>query len=63
MADTLYYCTQDNNDCPKKEECKRYININNEIHTTLFKIACTDENNRILFLNKLQEGDNNERQN
>ena len=51
MPDTMYYCTKENNDCPKRSECGRYVN--SDSHTskaTLFKNACTDDNNRILFI-------------
>ena len=47
---TLYFCTQENNTCPKKESCKRYINTENEVHTTLFNTACTNKNNYVLFI-------------
>lgn len=56
MSDKIYYCTQENNDCPKKEECKRYIELKDENrHTTLFKVACTEDNNYILFM-KYEDG-------
>lgn len=49
MTSSIYYCTKENNNCPKKEECKRYIE-ENECYTTLFKTACTEDNNYILFI-------------
>lgn len=49
----LYYCcTQTNNDCPNKEKCMRYLNAESAPHATLFKYACTEENNYMLFIPK-----------
>jgi len=49
----LYYCcTQENNDCPNKEKCMRYLNAESAPHATLFKYACTEENNYLLFIPK-----------
>jgi len=49
----LYYCcTQENNDCPNKETCMRYLNAESEPHATLFKYACTEDNNYHLYLKK-----------
>ena len=47
-----YCCTQDNNDCVNKENCMRYLNADSEPHTTLFKYACTEENNYHLYMKK-----------
>lgn len=50
---TLYYCcTQENNDCPNKEKCMRFLNANTEPHATLFKYACKEENGFQLFMEK-----------
>ena len=57
MNDKIYYCTQENNDCPRKEECKRYKESENQCTATLFKVACTKDNNYVLYM-KYQE--NNE---
>lgn len=48
----IYYmcCTIENNNCPKKEECKRYLNAEDNSCMTLFKYACTEENNYHLFM-------------
>ena len=51
---SIYHCTQENNICPKKESCKRYIN-SGECHTTLFKMACTEDNDYILFIKHEEE--------
>ena len=49
----LYYCcTQENNDCPNKETCMRYLNAESVPHATLFKYACTEDNNYHLYLKK-----------
>ena len=49
----LYYCCiQENNNCPNKESCMRYLNADSEPHTTLFKYACTEENNYHLYMKK-----------
>ena len=51
MPDLIYYCTKENNDCQKRNECERYLNSDSHTNkTTLFKTACTDSNNRILFI-------------
>lgn len=56
----LYFCTKENNTCSKKEECKRYVESDNETTATLFKNACTDENNHVLFIKyEIKEEDNN----
>lgn len=54
----LYYicCTIENNNCLKKEQCKRYLNAENNSCTTLFKYACTEENNYHLFMEKEEDG-------
>jgi len=48
----IYYmcCTIENNNCPKKEECKRYLNAKDNSCMTLFKYACTEKNNYHLFM-------------
>ena len=48
----IYYmcCTIENNDCPRKEECKRYLNAENNSCMTLFKYACTEKNDYHLFM-------------
>lgn len=46
----IYYCTQENNTCLKKDNCKRYVEANDKPNATLFKVACTEDNNYILFI-------------
>ena len=45
-------CTQEDNECPKREECKRYLNSNEGVNWTLFKSVCTEENGYHLFMEK-----------
>ena len=53
MTELIYYCTKENNDCPKKDECKRYIESDDKIcRTTLFKVSCTENNGHVLFIKK-----------
>ena len=47
-----YCCTQENNNCPNKETCTRFLNAESEPHTTLYKYSCTEENNYHLFMEK-----------
>ena len=54
----LYCCTQENNICPKKEECKRYIEVEGNNHATLFKMACTEDNDYVLFIKHETEKEN-----
>ena len=55
MSDKIYYCVKEDNDCPKREECKRYIG-EDECRATLFKEACTEDNNYVLFMKNEQKG-------
>ena len=43
-------CTQEDNECPRREECRRYLNANEGTSWTLFKYVCTEENNYHLFM-------------
>ena len=55
--DLFFYicCTQEENECPKKEECRRYLNANEGTSWTLFKYMCTEENDYHLFMKKEDE--------
>lgn len=54
----LYYCcTHKNNNCPNKERCMRYLNAEADPHATLYKYACTEENEYLLFMAKAEETD------
>lgn len=48
-------CTQEENECPKKEECRRYLNANEGTSWTLFKYMCTEENDYHLFMEKEED--------
>lgn len=51
MPDTIYYCAKENNDCPQRNECERYLDSDSHASkATLFKAACANDNNRILFI-------------
>lgn len=54
---TLYYCTNENNTCPKNDECKRFLKAseNSECVATLFNVACTETNGYVLFMKKESE--------
>ena len=60
----LFYicCTQEENECPKREECRRYLNANEGTSWTLFKYMCTEENDYHLFMEKEEDNinENNE---
>ena len=65
MATIIYNCTQNNNRCPKKDSCKRYIQAkDNEYSASLSKMACTENNNYLLYIKYEQkEDDSNNGQN
>lgn len=53
MSDTIYYCKQEENDCPVKDTCERYVDAEqHECKVTLCKAMCVDDNGRVLFINK-----------
>ncbi len=54
----LYSCSRLNNKCTKKDTCERYIDTNEQSAATLFKFACTELNNYILYVKR--EENNNE---
>ena len=49
-------CTQGGNDCPRKEECRRYETAKTDVSWSLFKYACTDENDYQLFMEREDTG-------
>lgn len=61
MNKLIYYCSQEGNTCDKKEQCQRYIGaIEKDINkTSLYKVACTQANNRVLFMQTEKKGENN----
>lgn len=48
-------CTQNGNDCPKKEECRRYEHAKEEVSWSLFKYMCTEDNDYHLFMEKIED--------
>lgn len=48
-------CTQNGNDCPKKEECRRYEHAKEEVSWSLFKYICTEDNDYNLFMEKVED--------
>lgn len=62
MAELVYYCKKENNACPKREECKRYMESDDkECISTLFKCSCTESNNFLLYMKYDKEDDKEER--
>ena len=58
---SIYYCTNQNNTCPKNETCKRYKEAEGECTATLFKSSCTEDNGYVLYIKyEKKEGDNSE---
>ena len=53
----IYCCNDDNNDCPHRESCKRYIHSSGNKSSTLYKSACTEDNNYKLYI---KDGDSND---
>lgn len=54
---TFYICCkQENNNCPIKEECRRYLNANIGESWNLFKHVCTEDNNYQLFMEREDAG-------
>lgn len=63
MTDLIYYCSKENNDCPKRNECERYLDSDSHTSkTTLFKASCTEQNNRILFIKREDIDENNSKE-
>lgn len=53
MAELIYFCNKENNTCPKRDGCKRYLQSDDkECKTNLFKVSCTEKNNYALFIKK-----------
>lgn len=53
MSDAIYYCKHEENDCPVKDTCKRYVDAEQQqCKVTLYKAMCVDDNGRVLFINK-----------
>lgn len=56
--DSLYFCKNDGNTCDLKESCRRYLEAEGQNTATLFKAACTDNNNHVLYIQKEGEEKN-----
>lgn len=57
MDNNLYFCTTEDNTCPKKDECKRYLQASDNRKTTLFKESCTENNGYVLFIKNAEESE------
>ena len=55
MFDNIYYCKNENNTCLKKDKCLRYTHAANQPAATLYKRACTENNQYQLFIKKEEE--------
>lgn len=51
----IYYCTNENNNCVKKDTCKRYKSVGDNQTSTLYKEVCTEENDYILYIEENSE--------
>lgn len=51
----IYYCTNENNECDKKDTCKRYKSVGDNPSSTLYKEACNERNNYILYIEENRE--------
>lgn len=50
MYDNIYYYKNEENTCSLKNECLRFLNVKDQCVATLYKAACTNNNNQILFV-------------
>lgn len=56
--DSLYFCKNDDNTCDLKESCRRFLEAEGQMTATLFKSACTKNNNYVLYIQKEGEEEN-----
>ena len=49
---TYICCKRGGNNCPKREECRRYINADIGVAWNLFKYMCTENDNYQLFMER-----------
>lgn len=47
---TYICCKRGGNNCPKREECRRYMNADIGVSWNLFKHVCTEKDNYQLFM-------------
>ena len=53
MSDAIYYCKHEENDCPVKDTCERYVDAEQQqCKVTFYKAMWVDDNGRVLFINK-----------
>lgn len=57
MTESIYYCKKENNNCPKKDSCKRYLEADSKDCATLSRMACTKDNDYVLFLKCEKDGE------
>lgn len=53
--DSLYFCKNDDNTCDLKESCRRFLEADGQEIATLFKAACTKNNNHLLVLQLMSQ--------
>lgn len=56
--DSLYFCKNADNTCSLKESCRRFLEAEGQMAATLFKAACTKNNNYVLYIQKEGEEKN-----
>ena len=61
MNKKIFHCSKKDNTCPKRNQCQRYIDSDKEgaRSTTLFKVSCTEENERKLYMKVEEENESN----
>ena len=47
---TYICCKRGGNNCPKRDECRRYMNADIGVSWNLFKHVCTEKDNYQLFM-------------
>lgn len=58
--DSLYFCKNDDNTCSLKESCRRFLEADGQMTATLFKAACTKNNNYVLYIQQKEGEEKNE---
>ena len=57
---TYICCKRGGNNCPKREECRRYINADIGVAWNLFKYMCTENDNYQLFMEREETTESSE---
>ncbi len=62
LSKLIYYCkNNDDNNCPKKDTCKRFLECTDDKNsTTLYKLSCTENNEYKLYIKRELEENTNE---